>query len=158
MKKIIVLAALMFLVPLAIAIETPEFTVEFRGIAKINGEPAEGAMISVWDGDLMMDETVAGYGIGYYNHLEIKWDDPLTQIDEGLDSGSEAIFKINGQVAESFTVSKSQGGQTVDLDLDVRIEEPAEIKPRFGMFLIFIGLILLIIVIIIFAHKIKNER
>lgn len=127
-NKIILLTALILLLAaLSVSAEETKFTVEYRGQAYLDGVAVDdGTPITVWanDGKLLMGTAAAGYDKGYFNHLEIVWDDAATPEDEGVtfdDTTKEHItFKIGNSVVRSpefVTVTTSDRGQTKTVNL-----------------------------------------
>ena len=119
-KKIFLV--LLLLLPIVLAQNNPQFTVEFRGQAYDNGKlVSDGTEVSIWADDRKMDTSIAGYGKGYYNHLEVKWDDKDTFQDEGVSydfEGEEIVFKIGDKIVEKLVVTRADSGKTITLNLD----------------------------------------
>lgn len=104
----------------------PPQTVEYKGTVYIDGVKApDGSILTMWDNDdaNLMDSITLSYGNGYYDHLQIRWDDPETATDEGvLYGGVEHItFKLNDKKItnpEYVTVTTSDAGSIKYLDLN----------------------------------------
>lgn len=135
-----IIIAVLSLLPIVLSVNAPPFrTIEYRGIAKINGSPvADGSNISIYtnNGTLKMDEVQTQFGIGFYHHLEIIWDNLNTSEDEGVYPDEVTLenitFKINGINATSptfVTVKLSQRGDLKILDLDTNLSAEDETAP-----------------------------
>ena len=156
--KFVVFAVLMLLNTLVSqATQPPIFQAEFRGTITIDGQPApDGMEISIWanNGALLLDTKEIGYDIGYYHHLKVKWDDPITFSDEGItydDTTKEPIiFKINDiEVPGTLTVTSTDSGKTINYDIALTKDQLSQLKfsPNLTpLFVIFIVLILFILV------------
>lgn len=170
MRKIMIIFVGMVLFSVMVAANTEtRFTVEFRGQAYVDGELVpDGTLVTLWanDGEELMDTAVAGYGKGYFNHLEIRWDDPNTLKDEGVtydDSTHEGItFKIGDrEVLEEEFVTKAERGKTKNIDLYVGkmpkvVQMPAGEEFSAGLF--FIIAMLVVIGVIIFVYLVKTKE
>lgn len=128
MKKITCFFVLIVLLPLVSSWSSPPpQTVEFKGIVYVDGVPApDGAVLTIWDNNdvNMMDWINLSYGNGYYNHLELRWDDPGTAVDEGIvydDISKEHItFKIDDKRIKTpsyVTVTTADSGSIKYMDL-----------------------------------------
>ncbi len=113
-----------------IALAAPPYqTIEYRGIASINSTPVpDGTEISIWanSGTLKMHSVFTQFGIGFYDHLELKWDNAATPADEGITPDDFTYEQIKFKVGNYFTttpVYKTEGlstqGTLIILDLDV---------------------------------------
>lgn len=129
MKKAIIILILASLIhAMAVcAAETPQFTVEFRGVATIGGEPVpDNTEISIWAGDVKMGAAKTVEGIGYFNHLEIKWDDPKTDEDEGVAFDDTTLEKITFSIGERksdypqyVALTTKDKGKTINQDVSI---------------------------------------
>jgi len=114
----------------AVLAATPAYrTIEYRGVASINGTPVpDGTVISIWANNdtLQMDSVTTQFGIGYYDHLELIWDDVnTTGTDEGVYPDETTLEKItfkignlNATIPPYVTVKLSERGALNYLDLD----------------------------------------
>lgn len=164
------IAVLMVLFSSAVfAVSETRFTVEYRGQAYIDGELVpDGTPITVWsdDGQILLDEAEAGYGQGYFNHLEIRWDDPSTFLDEGVAyddvTKDDITFRIGGVVVDSpddVSLTTHDRGRTFTLDLHARTGL-VDVLPagslyqshRWGLVLMF-GLLIVLVLVFYFARR-----
>ena len=113
----------------------PPKTIDFRGFVYIDGSPApDGTVIEILaEDDLEMDSETLKYGNGYFNDLNIVWDDPSTPEDEGITYDTTTLEEIEFEVNEDypsnleyFTVKSTDEGATFDVVLDFPSGYPAE--------------------------------
>ena len=130
-----ILLGLVILILIKIVVAAPPFqTIEYRGFASINNTPvADGTEVSIYanSGTLKMHAVFTQFGIGFYDHLELVWDDTTTATDEGITPDDITLEQIKFKIADSFTTTptsitegiSAQGAlRVLDLDLNTSID------------------------------------
>ena len=93
----------------------PQVT-SYWGYVTINNTSTQGVTVSVYDsnGTLLVSNTSLQGGL---YQLSVPWDNPNTQVDEGVVTGQSITFKLNGGTAQIRSVDVQATNNRLDLSI-----------------------------------------